>query len=131
LPTIVEMSGAKLPAASSVDGVSIVPLLRGEPIKPRPLFWHYPHYGNQGGMPGGAVHDGRWKLIQWYEGHTELYDLAADPGETNNLAKEHPDVVNRLRARLNTWRRNVGAKMPSENPRYQPGEPEGRLRKKR
>ena len=55
----------------------------------RPLFWHYPHYGNQGGAPGGAVRDGDWKLIEWYEdGRLELYNLEDDLGEQHNLAAQ-------------------------------------------
>jgi arylsulfatase A-like enzyme len=72
-------------------------------------------------MPGGAVRDGRWKLIEWYEGFTELYDLEADPSESKNVAQEHTDIVAELRQRLSQWRREVGAKMPTPNPRFRPG----------
>src|SRR5205814_820448 len=50
------------------------------------LFWHYPHYSNQGGKPSGAIRSGDFKLIESYEdGSLELYNLKEDPGETNNL----------------------------------------------
>ena len=63
-----------------LDGVSLVPLLKGGEIRQRTLFWHYPHYGNQGGAPCGFVRDGDWKLIEWYEdGRRELYNLRDDP----------------------------------------------------
>ena len=70
-------------------------------------------------MPGGAIRDGRWKLIEWYEdGVIELYDLANDPGEVKNLADEHADVAERLHQRLNDWRRTIGARMSTPNPNY-------------
>ncbi len=55
----------------------------------RPLFWHYPHYGNQGGAPGAAIRRGDWKLIEWFEdGRVELFNLAQDLGEKNDLAAQ-------------------------------------------
>jgi arylsulfatase A-like enzyme len=117
-PTILEVVGRPLEPEHHVDGVSFAPLLRGESLEPRLMYWHYPHYGNQGGMPGGAVRDGRWKLIEWYEGSTELYDLEADPSETKNVANEHADVASKLRKSLHDWRVKVGAKMSTVNPGY-------------
>ncbi len=120
-PTFLKM--ARLPADSEnrLDGKSVVPLLRGEPIESRALYWDYPHYGNQGGAPGSAIRDGRWKLIEWHdEGSVELYDLEADLGERRDLANKHADVVARLRESLAKWRREVGAKPAMPNPRYKP-----------
>jgi hypothetical protein len=72
-------------------------------------------------MPGSAVHDGKWKLIEWSEGdEVELFDLAADPSEKRNVANENQDVVKRLRASLVAWRKDVGAKLPTVNPKYKP-----------
>jgi arylsulfatase A-like enzyme len=107
------------PVPSAPDGVSFLPTLRGEPQPPRgPVFWHYPHYGNQGGFPGGAVRDGTWKLVERYEtGGTELYDLAGDPSEAIDLATREPDRAAALRAKLAAWRQDVGAVMPTPNPR--------------
>lgn len=120
-PTILEMLARPLEPRYHVDGVSFAALLRGDEMQPRPLFWHYPHYGNQGGMPGGAVRDGKWKLIEWYEdGSLELYDVESDPGETKELSNDNPEVVNRLKTKLAEWREELGAKMPTENPRYRP-----------
>jgi arylsulfatase A-like enzyme len=124
LPTLLEITDQPLKPRQELDGVSIVPLLHGKPIDERPLYWHYPHYGNQGGMPGGAVRDGRWKLIEWYEGTNELYDLEADPSEAQDLANERADIVARLQGSLDQWRREVGAKMPTPNPRFRSDKPD-------
>jgi arylsulfatase A-like enzyme len=118
-PTFLEAAAVTPAEDRRIDGTSLVPLFRGESIEGRPFYWHYPHYGNQGGMPGSAVRDGRWKLNEWHEdGAIELYDLNADLGETQNLVDSHPDIAGRLRGLLEAWRREVGAKLPKPNPRY-------------
>jgi arylsulfatase A-like enzyme len=120
-PTFVEIAALPSKSEDPLDGTSIVPLLRGGTIEPRALYWDYPHYGNQGGSPGSAIRDGRWKLIEWHdEGSVELYDLEADPGEKRDLGAAHADVAARLRKSLANWRREVGAKPATPNPRYQP-----------
>lgn len=64
------------------DCVSFLSAIKGENLKEHPLFWHYPHYSNQGGAPYGAVRLGDWKLIEWYENmRLELYDLKVDLSE--------------------------------------------------
>jgi arylsulfatase A-like enzyme len=113
-PTILDLAALPLRPEQHVDGRSLVPLLRGGSIEPRPLFWHYPHYGNQGGSPAGAIRTGDWKLIEWYEdGHRELFDLREDLSENHNLASANPAKVHELAAQLDTWRRTVRAKMPT------------------
>ncbi len=130
-PTLLELAGLPLLPKQHVDGRSLVPLLKGGALERGPLFWHYPHYGNQGGAPGGAVRDGNWKLIEWYEGTTELYNLATDFGEKNNLAAENPAKVKELQAKLAAWRKEVGAVMPTPNPDYKRGsKPEANVGKK-
>jgi arylsulfatase A-like enzyme len=85
------------------------------------LFWHYPHYGNQGGAPAGAVRDGDCKLIEWYEdGSLELYNLRDDPGEQHNLAAQDPAKTQTLHARLAAWRSSVNAVMPTAMPASAP-----------
>ncbi len=104
-PTIAQIAQVELDPNHPVDGVSLVPLLQGSGDFPqRPLFWHYPHYSNQGGFPGGAVRLGRWKLLQRYEdGRVHLYDLLDDPSETNDLAQAYPQRVAQLRKLLFDW----------------------------
>src|SRR6185312_11050050 len=88
-PTLLEAAGAKPQPGQTLDGRSLMPLLKGGESPERALFWHYPHYGNQGGAPGAAIRRGDWKLIEWLEdGRVELFDLAADPGEQIDLAAE-------------------------------------------
>jgi len=119
-PTFCEVAGRLTGSAQRIDGVSLVPALRGEELPKRTLFWDYPHYGNQGGAPGSVARDARWKLIEWREDESlELYDLAADPGERNNLAEQKPQMTKRLHENLAEWRREVGAKSPTPNPNFQ------------
>jgi hypothetical protein len=121
-PTLVEAAGAKAPGP--VDGVSFRPALQGGQLARRDgdaLFWHYPHYANQGSKPGGAIRAGDYKLIESYEdGRLELFDVKKDLSESRNLAADKPDVVKDLAARLAAWRQAVGAKMPTPNPTYTP-----------
>ncbi|MBI5386450.1 MAG: sulfatase [Verrucomicrobia bacterium] len=120
-PTLLELAGLPLQPERHRDGVSLVPLLRGGRLARGPLFWHYPHYGNQGGAPSGAVRDGDWKLIEWYEdGSLELFNLRDDLSETRNLAAAQPDKVKELHAKLAAWRQDVKAVMPTPNPEFSP-----------
>lgn len=127
-PTLLEIAGLPARPQQHLDGMSLVPLLRGSGVPARDaIFWHYPHYGNQGGAPGGAIRAGDWKLIEWYEdGKHELFNVRDDIGEKRDLAAEHPDRVKDLAARLKAWREATGARMPSSNPTYDPSGPDGR-----
>jgi arylsulfatase A len=117
-PTILDLCGVK--TDTKVDGVSLRPVLRGEgDLRREALYWHYPHYCNQGGRPGGSVRAGDYKLIEFYEdGRRELYDLKKDVGETRNLVEEQPEKVKELAGKLDAWRREVGARMMKPNPDY-------------
>jgi arylsulfatase A-like enzyme len=126
--TALEFAGARLPAGVNVDGKSLLPLLRGGAAPARDaLYWHYPHYGNQGGFPGGAIRMGDWKLIENYEdGSVQLFNLRDDIGERKDLAGAQPDRVKAMRARLHAWYRETGAKFlraKADGPRpWAPGE---------
>jgi arylsulfatase A-like enzyme len=121
-PTILELAGVKPDGKRVLDGVSLVPLLKQSGVPRREaLFWHYPHYSNQGGKPGGAVRQGDYKLIEFYEdGKLELYNLKEDVGETRDLAAKMPDRVKRLHRLLQDWRTAVKAQMPTPNPDFRP-----------
>jgi arylsulfatase A-like enzyme len=117
-PTLLELAGLAVPAG--LDGVSCAALLtRSGQMSRRPLFWHFPHYSNQGGRPAGAVRDGDWKLIEHYEdGGLELFNLAQDPGELRDLSPGDPARAAALQARLAAWRSAVGAQLNTSNPRF-------------
>jgi arylsulfatase A-like enzyme len=118
-PTFLAAAGRSTKRDEHVDGVDLAPLLTGESIKSRAMYWDYPHYGNQGGAPASALREGKWKLIEWREDDSlELFDLEADPGESINLAQEHPKIASELQAKLALWREEVGAKKPMKNPRF-------------
>jgi arylsulfatase A len=115
--TLMEVSGTTYEPRLH-DGASLVPLLQGGARLERDaIHWHYPHYHHLGDFrPGSVIRSGRYKLIEWYEGSllnrgpaVELFDVVADPGETRDLAKEMPDVAQKLRRNLREWRQRVGA----------------------
>lgn len=110
-PTFLELASAPADQRPDMDGMSLVPMLKGDTPEDRPIFWHYPHYGNQGGSPSAAVRLGNMKLIQWLETDTySLYDLAADIGETQDLIQTKPQVAEKLKSLLKAWQKDVGAK---------------------
>ena len=116
-PTICAL--AKVPAPTTLDFQDISPLLFEQKPLNRPLFWHQPHYMNQGGKPAGVAREGEWKLIEQYEdGSLELYNLAKDPSETTDLAAAEPARVAALRGKLEAWRRSVGAEPIKANANF-------------
>jgi len=118
-PTLLELTGADLRPEEHIDGVSLVPLLKGGAIKERPLIWHYPHYGNQGGEPSSIIRKGDWKLIHYYEDdREELYNLKDDLEETTNLAAVQPELVDELSGELFDFMEEVGARYPEKDPQY-------------
>jgi len=120
-PTLLQLAGVTNSPKQIVDGVSLVPLLNGGSIAPRPLFWHYPHYGNQGGEPSSIIRSGDWKLIHyWEDGHNELYNLAADIGEQHDLAATETKRADELWSQLQAWLKSTGAKFPQPNHDYNP-----------
>ena len=120
-PTILEMAGLDLIPEQHCDGVSIAPLLKGGDLTRDAIYWHFPHYGNQGGTPGSSVRAGDYKLIEFFEsGHVELYNLREDIGEEHDLSGELPDVRDRLLRLLKGWQEEIEAKIPEENPDFEP-----------
>lgn len=120
-PTLAEFADVSVP--EGLDYQSIAPLLRGEVAggKARQFFWHFPHYTNQGGRPAGAIREGAWKLVEHYEdGRLELFNLHTDPGETTDVAAQHPERVASMRGSLEAWRRSVGAQENTANADFEP-----------
>lgn len=120
VPTLLEAAGVDAAAeVGPLDGASILPLLRGETMPARTLYWHFPNYTNQGGRPAGAMRDGDWKLVEQLEdGSVELFNLANDISETKNLASAEPARAEELLGKLREWRTRVGAQMPVANPEF-------------
>jgi arylsulfatase A-like enzyme len=120
-PTLLEIAGVEDVAGHDRDGLSLMPVMQGKGLPSRSLYWHYPHYHPGGATPYGAVRSGDWKLIQFYEsGHLELYNLASDLGEQQDLANAIPEKANALAKELSDWRTRVGAQMPVPNTNREP-----------
>ena len=117
-PTLLEAARIDLMPEQHQDGVSILPLLRGGGDLDRDaIYWHYPHYGNQGGTPGCSIRMGNYKLIEFFEDNRlKLYDLVSDISENDNIAEAHPDIVNEMHSKLVRWRDSVHARIPEPNP---------------
>jgi arylsulfatase A len=122
VPTILEAAGVSWAPGGVLDGVSLKPVLQGrESLGRDAIYWHYPHYHPGGATPHGAVREGDFRLVEFYEDqHVELYNLREDISETRNLALENPAKAEALRAKLEAWRRSVGAQMPTPNPDHDP-----------
>lgn len=122
LPTIRDICVLEQTESLKIDGVSLLPLLKQSgTIERDSLFWHYPHYANQGGKPGAVVRSGEWKLVEFYEeGRRELFHVAKDASESRNLAEQEPARVREMSEKLAAWRKEVGALMPEPNPDYTP-----------
>lgn len=121
-PTVLELAGIQ-PPQQTLDGASLVPLLKGENKLTRDcMFWHFPCYVGRNG-PVSAVRSGDWKLLQFFEdgGRRELYNLASDPSEQTNLANSNLRQLHQLTAILDEWQRATSAAIPTEsNPNFDP-----------
>lgn len=121
-PTLLELAGAQPPDGVTLDGVSLADLIRdpaGTRLDREALHWHLPHYHH--GTPASAIRKGDLKLIHFYEDdRAELYDLAADLGESRDLAAERAETVAAMRKALDEWRAEVGALVPTPNPNHDP-----------
>jgi arylsulfatase A-like enzyme/lysophospholipase L1-like esterase len=116
-PTLLQMAGLPLIPKQHTGGISITPIFKDNSLQREALYWHYPHYGNQGGSPGAAIRMGKWKLIEWYENNTiELFDLEKDMAEQNNVANANVAIKNKLLTMLHNWQKKENAEMPTVNP---------------
>ncbi|MEJ6716901.1 MAG: sulfatase [Akkermansiaceae bacterium] len=108
-PTFVKAAGGEI--KETVDGVDLLPFLKGGKLKREALYWHYPHYSNQGGFPSGAIRMGDWKLVERYEdGRVHLYNLKEDIGEKNDVQKGNEERVHAMRSKLHAWYKETDAK---------------------
>jgi arylsulfatase A-like enzyme len=107
----------KLPEGVEIDGTSLVDhLVSGgkKSLNRKAIYWHFPHYRHNPG-PYSIIREGPWKLIHFYDGPMELYNLKDDLGEKKNLASSMPSKVKELDARLLAHLESIGAKMPKPN----------------
>lgn len=119
-PTFLEMAGVALPDDREIDGVSLVSHLKsgGEADLGRDeLVWHFPHYRHPPG-PYSIIREGSWKLIKFWEGPKELYNLETDLSEATNVAASHPEKVEALEAKLVDLLKEDAARFPIQNPKY-------------
>lgn len=118
-PTLLDLAELPLRPEQHVDGQSLKPLLTGGTIADRPLYWHYPHYGNQGGEPSSIIRKENWKLIHyWEDGHEELYNLLEDPNEQQDLAQENVKKRQELSLQLMRWLDEMDANLASPDSLY-------------
>lgn len=133
LPTLLEAAGARIPDDHPVDGVSLLPLMRGGTLADRPLYWYLPFYELRwGATPCAIIREGDWKLIHffgdWFDAEhryrvgsrDELYNLRDDLGETDNLAEREPGRAAAMREKVEAWIRSVPVTIPGPNPHHEP-----------
>lgn len=128
LPTLCDATRAALPEERTIDGLSLMPILRNTGGLDRDsLFWHFPHYRGKDVVPYSIVRKGDWKLIYYYDGSpSELYNLAEDLAEKHDQAESQPERLSELETELRTWLESTGARLPKPNPDFSPppGDPE-------
>jgi arylsulfatase A-like enzyme len=120
LPSIAEAAGCDIPAKREIDGTSLLGLLKSDgkqSLNRDAIYWHFPHYRHSPG-PYSIIRSGDWKLIKWYEGGFELYNLKTDLSESTNLANAMNPKVKELDGQLTSELSRIGAKLPKPNPNY-------------
>ncbi len=125
LPTLVDLAGIIVNSniAKEWDGVSLLKLLTKSDatIERDAIFWHYPHYHIEGAKPYSAMRKGKWKLVNIIEDDTyELYNLETDISEEHDLSNENKEILAVMKREMQNWRLNIGAQMPTSNPKYNP-----------
>lgn len=129
-PTILDLANIPLRPKEHMDGVSLKPLLSGEEIVDRPLYWHYPHYGNQGGEPVAVIREGDWKLIHyWEDDHVELYNLNTDVKEANDVSKNEAERTQKMHQQLMDWLKKMDTHYAEEDLEWDQKAREARLLK--
>ena len=112
LPTLCALTGVRMPEGYSPDGEDLSHAWLGEGgARARPLMWEW-RFGITGHVinrsPQLSIRDGEWKLLLNPDrSRVELYAITRDPSETDNLAAQHPDVVERLARRVLAWQREL------------------------
>ncbi len=101
LPTFIDLCGLEHPQNAAFDGINVAPLLQGGDVHQpdRTIMVQYRQSHDPPVKWQAAVLTERWRLVNG----TELYDIDADPGQTKNVAGDHPDVITQMRAAYETW----------------------------
>jgi arylsulfatase A len=142
MPTLLAAAGVStgfqpvengLKTRSTFDGLNLMPLLRGEPLPVRPLYFHMPLYDLRwAATPCAVIREGDWKLVEHFGDSfdetlryqpgrkLELFNLREDLGEANNLATQESSRAESMSAKLHTWLRSIPAPVPTENPHFDP-----------
>lgn len=131
MPTLIAAANAPVPKSHTLDGVNLLPLMRGGSIATRPLYWYMPLYDLRwAATPCVVLRDGDWKLIEYFGDRfddepryqagqrSELYNLRDDLGETRDLAAVEVDRVETMRAQLQTWMNSIPAQILAANPHF-------------
>ncbi len=116
-PTLLDLADIPLKTEQHIDGISLKPILEGKEINSnRPLYWHYPHYGNQGGEPSSIIQQNGWKLIHyWEDNREELFKLPSTEKDELNIIHKHPKIAKQLSKQLRSWLKEVDAKYPEKD----------------
>jgi arylsulfatase A len=112
-PTFLEL--LKQPIPNGIDGKSILSSLKDPSVKFNrgDIYWHYPHFSNQGGRPVGAIRDGKWKLVKSLETNAiELYDMDNDLSEASDLKDKFPEIAKAMHQKLLDWQGTIKASLP-------------------
>src|SRR5437868_3048330 len=120
VPTLLSIVGAPVP--SGLDGINIASLwLEGRAPPARRFFWHFPHYNNQGGRPAGAVRDGDWKFVTYYDTlEQQLFNLKSDISESNDLSQTEKQRTADLHKAHQLWLDEINAQRNTPNPDFDP-----------
>lgn len=133
-PTLLDYAGGNFTQNLTLDGISFRPLLEGQSLGQRELFWYLPLYDPQwGATPAAVMRDGNYKLVWFFgdyiekennfnyipEGRVELYNLAEDLSETNDLSEQMPEKTAQMKSRLYEWITEMGEDTCSLNPNYE------------
>lgn len=117
-PTLLEAAAIMQNKRQTLDGISTLETWKdpAAPIERDTLYWHYPldrpHF--LGGVSSGAIRDGDWKLIEFFDSdRKELYSLADDPSESRDVSAKQPERVAHLQKKLHAWRQRIDARIPS------------------
>lgn len=120
-PTFLEAANIPIDPALPLDGESLIPLLTGKrDLKRDAIYFHYPNYAwHTENRLGGAIIEGNYKLLNWYDDDSvELFNLSNDPGESQNIANQNPELSNSLQRKFKSWLETTNANMPIKNEAY-------------